>query len=201
VVRRFSRFFIILFLSACGVFVTRDLWLTALGNALIHADAPANADIAVVLAGDMTGARLIAGAELVRKGYVPRVLVSGPPGIYGLNESELAIRFGVAHGYPPAWFVPLPHTALSTQAEAGVVLTALRTRRIHSFLLVTSDFHTARARRIYLGAERRMGGGPSMRVVAAPYAVFTPSIWWHDREGRKTVVLEWIKTLTGPLGI
>jgi uncharacterized SAM-binding protein YcdF (DUF218 family) len=189
----------LLFLGAV-VFLARDVWLPAIGSALVHDDGAARAEIAVVLAGDQWGHRLIKGAELVKQGYVPRVLVSGPP-FYGVNEADAAIQFGIRKGYPADWFIPLPHTGLSTREEAGAVLDALKQRHIHSFLLVTSNFHTARARRIYLNAERQRGGGPDMRVVASSDQFFTTANWWHNREGRKIAFMEWAKTLTSVFGI
>src|ERR1035438_3260965 len=140
---------------AAVAFLTRDVWLAALGNALIHDDGAGKAEIAVVLAGDQWGYRLIKGAELVRQGYVPLVLVSGPPGFYGVNEADAAIHFAIDKGYPAKWFIPVYHTALSTREEATAVLDALQQRHIHSALLVTSDYHSARARRIFLAAERQ----------------------------------------------
>ena len=190
-----------LLLLVAVVYLSRDLWLAAFGRALVHDDGAAKADIAVVLAGDYWGHRLTKAAELVRQGYVPRVLVSGPPGFYGVNEADAAIQFAIGKGYPAEWFIPLRHTALSTREEAGVVLDALKQRNIHSFLLVTSNYHTARARRIYLNAERRRGGGPDMRVVAAGDQFFTAGDWWRNREGQKTVFMEWTKTLTSVFGI
>ena len=190
-----------LLLLGTVVYLSRDLWLAAFGRALVHDDGAANADIAVVLAGDYWGHRLTKAAELVRQGYVPRVLVSGPPGFYGVNEADAAIQFAIGKGYPAEWFIPLRHTALSTREEAVVVLDALKQRNIHSFLLVTSDYHTARARRIYLNAERRRGGGPDMRVVASGDQFFTAGDWWRNREGQKTVFMEWTKTLSSAFGI
>jgi uncharacterized SAM-binding protein YcdF (DUF218 family) len=190
-----------LLLLGAVVYLSRDLWLSAFGRALVHDDGAAKADIAVVLAGEYWGHRLTKAAELVRQGYVPRVLVSGPPGFYGVNEADAAIQFAIGKGYPAEWFIPLRHTALSTREEAGVVLDALKQRNIHSFLLVTSDYHTARARRIYLNAERRRGGGPDMRVVASGDQFFTAGDWWRNREGQKTVFMEWTKTLTSAFGI
>jgi uncharacterized SAM-binding protein YcdF (DUF218 family) len=183
------------------VFLARDLWLAALGKALIHDDGAGKAEIAVVLGGDQWGHRLIKGAELVRQGYVPLVLVSGPPGMYDINEADAAIQFAVRKGYPAEWFIPLRHTGLSTREEAVAVLDALKQRNIHSFLLVTSDYHTSRARRIYLSTERQRGGGPDLRVVASPDHFFTATAWWHNREGQKIAFMEWTKTLTSVFGI
>jgi len=182
-------------------FLARNVWLGALGTVLVHDDGAGKAEIAVVLAGDYWGHRLFKAAELVRQGYVPLVLVSGPPGFYGVNEADAAIQFAVGKGFPAEWFIPLRHTALSTRDEAVVVLDALKQRNIHSFLLVTSNYHTARARRIYLSAEHERGGGPDLRVVASGDQFFSAGNWWHNREGRKTAFMEWTKTLTSVFGI
>jgi uncharacterized SAM-binding protein YcdF (DUF218 family) len=190
----------LLFLGA-AVFLARDVWLAALGKALVHDDGAGKAEIAVVLAGDPWGYRLSKGAELVRQGYVPRVLVSGPPGSYGVNEADAAIRFATGKGYPPEWFIPLRHTALSTGDEAGVILDALKQRDIHSVLLVTSSYHSARARRTFRDVERQRGGGPNLRMVASGDRFFSAANWWHNREGRKIAFMEWTKTVASVFGI
>jgi uncharacterized SAM-binding protein YcdF (DUF218 family) len=197
---RFKSALVVLLLGAV-VFLARDVWLSALGSALVHDDGPAKAEIAVVLAGDSWGYRLTKAADLVRQGYVPRVLVSGPPGYYDVNEADAAIHFAIARGYPAEWFIPLHHTAHSTREEALAVLDALKQRKIHSFLLVTSNYHTARARRIFLHVERQRGGGPALRTVASGDRFFNTANWWRYREGRKIAFMEWSKTLTAVLGI
>ena len=201
--RRSSRLKVTLALLALllVLFLTRGLWLSAMGAALVHDEGPGKADVALVLAGDYWGYRLHHAADLVKQGYVPRILVSGPPGFYGTNESDAAIHFALQQGYPAEWFVGVPHQATSTLAEANVMLEYMRQHGIHSFLLVTSNYHTARARRIFLQAEHDSGGGPDMRVVAAPDKYFTPDSWWQSREGRKTAFMEWTKTITRVFGI
>ena len=189
-----------LVLAAAAIF-SRSLWLPVLGYALVHDDGPAKADIAVVLAGDLTGRRIEKAAELIREGYVPAALISGPPGFYGAHESDYAIAYAVRQGFPADWFIALPHSALSTREEARVVLAELRRRNVRSFLLVTSDYHSARARRIFLAGERAMGGGPAMRTVTAPGEFFRPDSWWRNREGQKTVFFEWSKTVATALGM
>jgi hypothetical protein len=159
------------------------------------------ADIAVVLAGDIYGRRILKAAELVRSGFVPSVLVSGPGPLYGMYESDLAIAFAVSKGNPQTWFISFPNSALSTQEEAGKIVTELQRRNIHSFLLVTSDYHTARAGRIYRETSRRRGAPFEMRVVAAPDEFFRADTWWRSRQGQKTVFIEWSKTLATAIGM
>jgi uncharacterized SAM-binding protein YcdF (DUF218 family) len=160
-------------------------------------DQPAPADIIVVLAGDGSGNRILKAAELARLGFAPEILVSGPEGFYGSYESELAIGFAEKQGYPREWFTALPNKAKSTMDEAHVVVTELRRRGIRRFLVVTSDYHTRRAGRVY----RRLAPDAEVRVVASPDRYFHSDSWWHNREGRKTFVLEWEKTIATCLGI
>jgi uncharacterized SAM-binding protein YcdF (DUF218 family) len=188
-------------LLAAAAILSHSLWLPLLGYGLIHDDGPAKADIAVVLAGDQVGHRIEKAAELIRQGYVPAALISGAPGFYGLHECEFEIAYAIRLGFPPQWFIALPHSALNTRDEALVVLAELRRRNVRSFLLVTSDYHTARARRIFLAAGRAMAGVPAMRMVAAPDEFFRPDSWWRNREGQKTVFFEWSKTVATALGI
>jgi uncharacterized SAM-binding protein YcdF (DUF218 family) len=183
------------------VYLARDVWLGALGSALVRDEGPARAEIAVVLAGESWGFRVTKGAELVRQGFVPLVLVSGPPAFYDVNEADAAIHFAIVRGYPAEWFIPVYHTGLSTREEATAILDALQQRNIHSALLVTSDYHSGRAGRIFREVERRRGGGPNLRVVASGDRFFSAGNWWHNREGRKIAFMEWTKTLASVFGI
>jgi uncharacterized SAM-binding protein YcdF (DUF218 family) len=171
--------------------------LGALGGYLVSASPPEKADMVVVLAGDSSGNRIIKAAELVRAGYAPRILVSGPAGTYGFYESDLAIPFAEKAGYPASYFLGFPNHSLSTKDEAEVILPELRRLGVHTFLLVTSNFHTHRAGGIY----RALATDPRCVVVAAPDVYFSPDGWWTNREGRKTFLFEWMKTVAGWLGV
>lgn len=182
-------------------YLTRTLWLGALGRALVEDDGPSKADAVVVLGGDAWGTRLETAARLVRAGYAPVVLVSGAPAAYGANEADLAIPYIVRQGYPPEWFVALRNEAMSTREESFMLLRELRLRQVHSLILVTSDFHTARAARTFRAAERALGCRLEVRVVAAPDRYFHAGSWWRNREGRKVVLGEWEKTVANVLGM
>ena len=171
--------------------------LAGLGSYLVKADAPEKADIALVLAGDAEGNRILAAAQLVRRGYVSKILVSGPSGIYGLHECDLAIPFAVKAGYPESYFLHFENDARSTKDEARDATARLHQLGAHKILLVTSDYHTRRAGKIFRAAA------PDLQfvVVAAPDTNFTPGGWWHNRQGEKTAFTEWVKTVTEPFGI
>lgn len=193
----FRRTWLILLLAAVVLWASHSWWMAAAGSYLIHADSPFQADIAVVLGGDAYGHRILKGGEMVRQGYTRRVLVSGPAGVYGLHESDLAIPFAVKHGYPEAWFVPLQHDATSTRAEVGYVAAELARLGVRRCLLVTSDYHTRRAGRYFRTAVPNV----EFRVIAAPDEFFRARTWWKSREGQKIFVMEWIKTVISWFGV
>ncbi len=166
-------------------------WARQMGEFLVRDEPPAPAGMIVVLAGDPSGNRILKAAELVKQGYAPKALVSGPSGDYGEAESDLAIRFAVRHGYPAAYFVPLPNESHSTMEEARTIGAKLREWKIDRVDVVTSNYHTRRAAEDY----RRAGTGVDFRMVAAPDVFFTPDGWWRNREGRKTFLMEWMKTI------
>lgn len=171
--------------------------LRALGAYLVSAGPPQKSDIIVVLAGDEFGHRILKGAELVREGYAPKALVSGPAGNYGLHESDLAIPFAMKAGYPESYFVAFPNDSRSTVEEARAIVPGLRRMGARDILLVTSDYHTRRAGNIF----RREAPDLRFHVVAAPAEFFTPEGWWKTREGRKTFALEWMKTISEWFGL
>ena len=194
---RFPLKWILAALVAVAVWISHPLWMTALASYLVRAEEPVRADIAVVLAGDGYGERVLKGAELVRQGFTAKVLVSGPEGIYGYNEAELAIPFAIRHGYPESWFAPLPHKAMSTREEAAAVAPELRRRGVRRCLLVTSNYHTRRAGGIFRSAAPDL----EFRVIAAEDRLFRADRWWRSREGQKRFVMEWMKTIAGWFGV
>jgi len=171
--------------------------LGALGAYLVHAEPPQKADAALVLAGDEWGYRILTAAQLARDGFVPKVLVSGPDGNYGLHECDLAIPFAVKQGYPESYFVHMEHSAVSTVSEAQAVLPVIRRMGFKRIIVVTSNFHTRRAGAIF----RKLAPDLTILVVAAPDKNFTADGWWHDREGQKTFFFEWEKTLANWTGL
>jgi uncharacterized SAM-binding protein YcdF (DUF218 family) len=181
-------------LIAC-VFHTRIL--SAMGAYLIHADPPQKADVALVLAGDSWGLRILTAAQLERDGYVPKVIVSGPDGSYGNHECDLAIPFAVKHGYPESYFVHLEHSARSTMAEAQNVLPEIRRLGYKRVAVVTSNYHTRRAGAIF----RRLAPDLTILMVAAPDEYFTADGWWRSRESQKTFLTESEKTVANWFGI
>jgi uncharacterized SAM-binding protein YcdF (DUF218 family) len=173
------------------LYLARDPLLGAVGSYLVEAEQPAKADIGLVLAGDGRGNRILTAARLVRDGYVPKVIVSGPDGNYALHECDLAIPFAVKAGFPESYFIHFENSARNTRDEARDAATLIRKMGAHKVLLITSDYHTRRATRMY----RNQAPDLEFVTVAAPDTYFSARGWWHNREGQKTALYEWMKTL------
>lgn len=178
--------------------LTHSIWFRWMGEYLVRTDALAKADAVLVLAGDLNGDRIAKAAELVKQGYAPVVLVSGPMPIYGANEAALAIDYAVTRGYPRDIFVPMVSSSFSTRDEAHFAGPELRRRAVHRVLIVTSNFHTHRAGGLF---RSELGADMDLRMIAARHPHFTPDGWWKDREGQKIFFFEWTKTIATLFGL
>lgn len=183
------------FLLLAAGWVFRKPLLTAAANTLVEDDGPAKMQAAVVLGGDYDCARILKAASLAQAGYVAFVVVSGPEA-FGGHESDLTVNYAERHGYRASLFRAYPHHFTSTAAEVKGIGSYLRANGISQIILVTSSYHTHRAARTFRSANP----GITVRVVAAPDRDFTADGWWMNREGRKTFLLEWTKTIAAWFG-
>jgi uncharacterized SAM-binding protein YcdF (DUF218 family) len=179
-----------------GLFFTRITWFRWMGEMLVETQPPFQADMISVIGGDWFGNRILKAAQLAKDGYAPQVLVSGSGYLYGQYECDAAVNFAVARGFDEKYFVKLKYPALSTLDEARAVIPELRRRHVKRYMLVTSEFHTERAGRIF----RRVAPDLELHVIAAPDTLHWDN-WWEDREGRKMFLMEWTKSLTSRVGM
>jgi uncharacterized SAM-binding protein YcdF (DUF218 family) len=190
--RRGLLVFLLLLITAIVTYAGRPVWLPVVGEFLVVSQAPETADIVVVLAGDIRGDRILRAVELVQQGHAPRILVDGSMEVYGAGEADLATTFALQHGASREIFEPFPMEADSTLEEAQIVDAELAGRGVRKALVVTSNFHTRRALRIF---EAVASGKVKYVMVAAPSPDFQPDRWWYTRAGKRTLLLEYLKTL------
>jgi uncharacterized SAM-binding protein YcdF (DUF218 family) len=175
------------------VLVFHTAALTALGAYLEQDSPPAKADVAFVLAGDSYGRRILKAGDLIRQGYVPQAVISGPGGDYGFHECDLAIPFAVKAGYPASYFLAFPIEAHSTHEESEAAAAELHKLGVKRVLLITSNYHTRRAGKLFRAAAPDI----EFIVVGASDEHFRADGWWRDREAQKIFVYEWLKTVAG----
>ena len=168
--------------------------LKALGAALITDDPLHPAGAILVLAGESReGDRVRHAVQLFKRGLAPLLVLSGTPMGFRTHEAEVMRRHAEFLGVPPARILIVKHDSDSTREEAGVVVPILKRRGLKEVILVTSNYHTARAKRIFEGAAGR--SGPHFLASPVDDGLFEPDGWWMRRRYAKTFVYEAIKTV------
>ena len=151
-------------------------------------------------AGDSYGHRILKAGELVRAGYVPLVLVSGPPGNYGYYECDLAIPFAVRRGFPAEWFAGLTHECpFDEDRRVGYPAGAAAAQRQE--LSAGDQRLPLRPRPPHLSCRRtRHGRRSALPRGDVPRRVFPAGSWWRTRQGQKIAFTEWSKTVATVFG-
>ena len=173
------------------IYLTREKVLFALGEMLVRNEQPFHADAVLVLGGDYSGNRMLKGAQLVKDGWAPIVIMSGAGPQYGFYESQLAVEYAVKKGYDRNTMVSFTYAAVSTADEAVFDIQELRKRKIRSYILVTSPSHSARATRTF----QKVAPDLAVRSVISPEPHWNNGRWWTNREGRKIWFFATVKTL------
>jgi uncharacterized SAM-binding protein YcdF (DUF218 family) len=151
-------------------------------------DVDSKADALIVLSDDNFYAdRATRAAELFREGKAPIVVASGRrlrpmAGIAELMEHDLVER-----GVPKDKIVRIAHDADNTQEEAEALTKLAVQRKWHSVIVVTSNYHTRRARYIF---HRVFPQGIEVRMASARDGDFDPQHWWEKRKSIKELTRE-----------
>lgn len=186
-------FVVIILISSSYLF--HETILNKIGSALVKKDTIKSSDAIVVLSGDYTGTRMHAGISLLKKGMGKYIVFNGGKEYWTINYSELVLRQLHAEGIKPeqAVWSDDDKNSRNTHDEAIANLHILAEKGAKSFILVTSDYHTARAARVYepLAQKYKM----SMYVFPVQNPTVKLNNWWRDRESAKIVFIEWEKTI------
>jgi uncharacterized SAM-binding protein YcdF (DUF218 family) len=181
-----------------GLSLGAPVALEGLGRSLITEDPLHRADAILILAGESRdGSRVTHAVGLYKRGLAPLLVVSGTPMGFQTHEAEVMARHAEYLGVPPDRILVVKHDSDSTREEAGVVVPVLQRKGLREVILVTSNSHTARAKRIFV----KEAGPAGPRFLAAPVddGLFDPDGWWMRRRHAKTFVYEAIKTVWSSL--
>jgi hypothetical protein len=166
--------------------------LRGFASAWIVDDRLEKAQAIIVLGGDDSqGSRLKHAVGLYRAGWAPRIVLIGAGYRDWFHESELMAQQARELGVPPDHLIVSPIGTDSTLEEALALRPLLAERNFRNVTVVTSNFHTRRAKLIFVDIYRPRG--TIVRVSAAPDLRFDPQNWWQSREGRKYLVLDVLK--------
>jgi len=174
------------------------LWFPQLGNYLVVSDPLERSDVIVVLGGgDMQ--RYKVGAQLYKQKWAPHMLTLGnivPDYIEALGEqltfAELGTRILIAEGVP-ADSVTAINESTSTYEEAVVVKEYALKNKFRRVIVVTSIYHTRRARAVY----RKVFKNSGIEVIMQPArgGKYRLERWWTREDDLIFVNNEWIKLI------
>jgi len=177
----------LLFFLAVLYAVRRPI-LRAAGWFWVVDDPPQQADAIIILSDDnFLGERASQAAALYRAGWAPRIVASGRQLRSYAGIAELMQHDLVQDGVPASAVIRFPHRASDTREEAKALSNLLAQRGWKRILLVTSNYHTRRARYI---CSHIFPPGTELRVIAAHDSEYDPNWWWESRKCVKTFFYE-----------
>ena len=181
----FFRLIFLMFLAIALFFLylVRYPLLRMAGSFWVVDDGPQYSDAIVMLSDDNYQADRAAHAgELYKAGWAPRVVGSGRllrpyAGIAELEAHDLTDR-----GVPAGAVVKFPQNGRNTREECAAIGAFVSSRGWRRILLVTSNYHTRRAKYI---CSRVFPTGTILRVSPARDSDYDPDNWWKTRQGAK----------------
>lgn len=174
----------------CAVlYIARGPILRVIGETWIVEDPLEKSDAIVVLSDDNFYAdRAAHAADLYRHGWAPVVVASGRKLRPYAGVGELMQHDLIERGVPKDKIVVISHNAENTREEAQILLQQVAERKWHSVIVVTSNYHTRRARYIFTRVFPQQVG---VTVSGANDGSFDPEHWWQSRLGLKELTREW----------
>ncbi len=163
--------------------------LTAVGRFLVVDDGPSKADAVVVLSGD-GGDRLEQGVELYRKGYAPRLILTGAGEGANPPAAEVMSRQAAAMGVPPSAML-LASQSTSTREDAVYTRELMLRNGLRSAILVTSPYHQRRASLTFARAFE--GSGISVASYPTHDDQWQPDNWWQSGRNIQLTMTELAK--------
>jgi len=148
---------------------------------------PKPADLILVLGGGENDLRYWNGVRLMQEGYAPRLMldVFSRGQTFGRLDIDLAQE--LLDRTTPGQSTICPTRESSTYDEARYLGECLAGSDVKSILVVTSEYHTRRARDIF---QHRL---PQYHFsfYAAPDPYYFGARWWTNRQWAKTTLSEW----------
>ncbi len=175
------------------LYAARRPLLRLAGESWVVEDPLQQSDALLLLGDDNFFAdRATRASELYRQKLAPVVVASGrrlrpTAGVAELMEHDLIER-----GVPKDRIIRFPQDADNTREEAQALRALVVEKNWHSVIVVTSNYHTRRARYIF---ERVFPDSVAVRVASARDGGFDPEHWWENRKSLKLFTGELVAML------
>jgi len=177
-----------LLLTCFLLYLVRRPILRFTAEAWVVEDPLDKADAMIVLGDDNFYAdRATRAVQLYREGKSSLIVASGRRLRPNAGVSELIEHDLVERGVPKDRIIRFTHDGDSTLEEAQALVKLVTARKWRSVILVTSNYHTRRARYIFI---RVFPQGMKVFVASARDGDFDPDHWWEKRKSIKELTRE-----------
>jgi uncharacterized SAM-binding protein YcdF (DUF218 family) len=170
------------------LYLARHAIFRVVGEGWVVEDTLERSDAILILSDDNFYAdRATRASQVYRQGLGAIVVASGRrlrpyAGIAELMEHDLIER-----GVPKDKILRVPHDADNTREEAKTLAQVAKQRKWRSVIVVTSNYHTRRARYIFSHVFPK---DIRIRITGAHDDNFDPERWWEKRISIKELVRE-----------
>lgn len=180
--------------AGAGVFALRGDWLPPLAELAVHQDALVPSDAIVIENYDPDYLSFETAADLIRKGFAPRVFVPAAifrdpsrPGKVSEGMVDLMCRLA---RIPSPEIIPVRHDEPITLGVAVQVAAVLKREGIRSVIVVAPKF---RSRRTYLAYSTVLRDSGIRMLCFPARAARDATNWWTTEHGIQEVSLELLK--------
>lgn len=188
-----KRIFVTLVVCICLFLVIFHVQvLTLLADFLIIKDHLQKVDAIVVLSGDTMGGRVPKGVALFKEGYSRKIVMIGGLIQWNTDEPDIMKKHAIALGLKESDILVV-NQGKSTYAQAKRMLEIMKNNNFKSAIVVTSNFHTRRAR--YIFKKTFSKNKYNLIVSASDTKRFNPSRWWKNSGYAKILFYEYTKLL------
>ena len=186
------------FFILVGIFIVPNL-----GQWLVVMDELQDSDLIVVLMGSVYD-RILEAVDLYDEGYSDRIVLINSylaakdiiidRGIEAYGNTMLSKMAAMDLGVPDDDIIVLDGNSRSTNDEAMTIREYVRNNKeIKSIILVTSKFHSGRAKKIFEKALSVLDREIDIYCSPSKYDPSNVNHWWRNREDFEWVVFEYLK--------
>jgi uncharacterized SAM-binding protein YcdF (DUF218 family) len=175
-----SLIFLLFLIVVCAIlYFARHPLMRFAAEAWLIEDPLQRADALMVLSDDnFYGDRATRATELYRQGLAPLVVASGRKLRPYAGIAELMKHDLIERGVPEDKIIPLSHDVANTREEAQDLRRLAAQHHWRSVIVVTSNYHTRRARYIF---RRIFPRDITVAIASARDNDFDPERWWEKR--------------------
>ncbi len=180
------------------LFLFRVQLLQNISSFLVYEDELSITPVMFVLSGGPLD-RGNEAVKLYKEGWAPLVICTGEnvPHNFeaiGIDSIEGAVtRYHMVESGVPLKDISLIRKGTSTKEEAQVILEYCKSKSIPSAIVVSSEFHTRRVKRVF--QQKFAESNINIIIQGAPSSAYDINYWWTNENGLIDVNNEYIKLI------